>query len=73
MNKKTLGNNVYKKLLFLALPKVVASLPTSEFPPEIPRCQNRNFSYTNKLATIMKNLLLIILILNFGLTFSQNI
>lgn len=42
--KKTLHNTVYKKLLFLAYPKVVASLPTSEFPLEIPRCQIRNFS-----------------------------
>jgi hypothetical protein len=29
----------------LAQSKVVAFLPTSEFPSEIPRCQNRNFLY----------------------------
>ena len=47
---------MYKKLLFLALPKVVASLPTSEFPLEIPRCQKRNFLYTKTLwATLDDN------------------
>uniref|UniRef100_UPI00404853E1 hypothetical protein n=1 Tax=Polaribacter sp. TaxID=1920175 RepID=UPI00404853E1 len=50
-----------KNCLFLVLSKVVASLPTSEFPLEIPRCQNRNFSYTNKLAFIMKKFLFILI------------
>jgi len=50
--KKTFANTVYKKLLLLALPKFVASLPTSEFPLEIPRCQNRNFLYTKTLPVM---------------------
>ncbi len=45
IEKNTMGNIMYKKLLFLALSKFVALLPTSEFPLEIPRCQNRNFLY----------------------------
>src|SRR5690606_16905683 len=52
---------------------LVARLLASDFPSENPRTQTRNFPYTSTLATIMKNLLLIILTLNFGLTFSQNI
>ncbi|NCT61482.1 MAG: hypothetical protein GW785_12790 [Flavobacteriia bacterium] len=39
-------------MLLLALPKFVASLPTSEFPLEIPRCQNRNFLYTKTLPVM---------------------
>tara|TARA_R110001606_G_scaffold397909_2_gene575662 strand:- start:2412 stop:2543 length:132 start_codon:yes stop_codon:yes gene_type:complete len=35
--KTTFANTVYKKLLHLALSKVVAFLQTSEFPSEIPR------------------------------------
>ncbi|MBG7612814.1 hypothetical protein IU405_11210 [Polaribacter sp. BAL334] len=37
-------------MLLLALSKIVAILPTSEFPSEIPRCQKRNFLYTKTLA-----------------------
>tara|TARA_R110002051_G_scaffold254217_2_gene313156 strand:- start:1570 stop:1722 length:153 start_codon:yes stop_codon:yes gene_type:complete len=48
-------NTLYKKLLYLAKLKLVAFLPTSEFPAEIPRSQNRNFPYKTTLALIKKN------------------
>jgi hypothetical protein len=47
--KNTTGNTVYKKLLYLAKLKLVASLQTSEFPLEIPRSQKRNIQYTTTL------------------------
>jgi hypothetical protein len=48
-------------------------LQTSEFPPEIPRSQNRNFPYKTTLPNIMKKeicLIILISILSFE-TFSQ--
>ena len=40
--------------MHLAKLKVVAFLPTSEFPQEIPRCQNHNIQYTTTLGPIKK-------------------
>ena len=45
-NKITVANKVYKKLLVLAKPKLVARLLASDFPSENPRTQTRNFPYT---------------------------
>ncbi len=39
-------NTVYKKLLVLAKPILVARLLASDFPSENPRTQTRNISYT---------------------------
>ena len=39
-------------MLLLAKSKLVAFLHASEFPSEIPRAQNRNFSYTNTIGSI---------------------
>ena len=46
-------NTVYKKLLDLAKPKLVARLLASDFPSENPRTQIRNFPYTPTLPTIL--------------------
>jgi hypothetical protein len=46
MIKKRFANIVYKKLLVLAKPKLVACLLASDFPSENPRTQTRNISYT---------------------------
>jgi len=51
-NKITVGNIVYKKLLVLAKPMLVACLLASDFPSENPRSQTRNFSYTRPLGAI---------------------
>ena len=51
----TKHNTVYKKLLVLAKPKLVARLLASDFPSENPRTQTRNFPYTSTLAFIMTN------------------
>tara|TARA_R100000935_G_scaffold57556_1_gene91771 strand:+ start:540 stop:692 length:153 start_codon:yes stop_codon:yes gene_type:complete len=45
-NKKTGANKVYKKLLVLPKPMLVARLLASDFPSENPRTQTRNISYT---------------------------
>ena len=42
MMKNTIANTVYKKLLVLAKPKLVARLLASDFPSENPRTQTRN-------------------------------
>ncbi len=55
MKIKTAHNTVYKKLLVLAKPKLVACLLASDFPSENPRTQTRNFPYTITLATILTN------------------
>ncbi len=52
-NKAT-ANTVYKKLLVLPKPMLVARLLASDFPSENPRTQTRNFPYTNTLAPILK-------------------
>jgi hypothetical protein len=52
MEKITMHNTVYKKLLVLAKPKLVACLLASDFPSENPRPQTRNFPYTNTLGKI---------------------
>ena len=44
--KQRNGNTVYKKLLVLAKPKLIARLLASDFPSENPRTQTRNFPYT---------------------------
>ncbi|WP_157805282.1 hypothetical protein [Confluentibacter citreus] len=49
-------------MLVLAGTKLVARLPASDFPSENPRPQTRNFPYTNTLAIIMKNTILIIIL-----------
>jgi hypothetical protein len=46
LNKLLLPTPCIKNCYISALSKVVAFLCTSEFPLEIPRTQNRNFSYT---------------------------
>ncbi|MGJ8743712.1 MAG: hypothetical protein ACSHW5_04355 [Polaribacter sp.] len=45
-------HRVKKIAKFIASPKAVAFLLTSDFPVENPREQNRNFSYTNPLQTL---------------------
>jgi hypothetical protein len=68
MLKNILGKVKKKELKKLQLPtpcikncyiwfklKLVAFLQTSEFPPEIPRSQNRNFPYKTTLPTIKKS------------------
>jgi hypothetical protein len=51
---KTARNSVYKNLLVLAKPKLVACLLASDFPSENPRTQTRNYSYTQTIWAIIK-------------------
>ena len=47
-------HRVKKNAKFIASPKAVAYLLTSDFPVENPREQNRNFSYTTTLQNIVE-------------------
>ena len=49
-------NTVYKKLLVLVKPLLVACLLASDFPSENPRSQTRNFPYTYTLCVIKTKL-----------------
>ncbi len=51
MQINTVPNTLYKKLLYLAKLKLVAFLPTSEFPTEIPRSQKSQLSIQNNVVT----------------------